>query len=525
MMHPAKISRHLVATLLGGVLLLGGAGGAQAGDGASQFSSNISFSFADDNLLKDAGETRKNSPNAYFGQVPSSSLDRVEPSQFRRSSSLLTLKRPFENGAALSPEGALLVRFSPDSNGNYALADFGSYLAVRYLWDKAGNGAATLSFMPVDSDRFRLGRNWDISWGGSNTFPRNFRKGMVPGAKLELSLGSVSAFLGAKTALIRSPSETILDNPGGNSNQLVERAYYAGLAGLAVELPGGLSAGLQGGIFQKGTNTRATVLGKPITAGGGTALLGWKSGGKVGDRMDIRLYYEDPTTNPLARQEGLYEGDLALEASLEGTMLVQTLEDPSQNHSTVNEISRAAGASAGLRYGRFRTHLSLIMRDLNFIVFNVPGLVPYQALPENTKVQPELFGQLSADYFFAGPGLTFGVSGGLLRPATYEATVQGSTYSGPYASQMAQGIHKLVVRGANSGDWSILPAGMDEELVGMLRADLKWNLGTAFSMLAELSYTYDPNLAQVFLNEMGHAERLFDEPNALGVGLVGEVVF
>jgi hypothetical protein len=513
--------RHLVAAAAGFSLLLLGAGGA----GASDFSSNISFSFADDNLLKDAGETRKNSPNAYFGQVPGSALDRLEPSQFRRSSSLLTLKKPFEADAALSPEGALLVRFSPDSNGNYALADFGSYLAVRYLWDKANKGSATLSFLPVDSDRFRLGRNWDVSWGGSNTFPRNFRKGMVPGAKLDLTYGPVTAFVGAKTALIRSPSETVLDNPGGNTNQLVERAYYAGLAGLALQLPAGFTAGLQGGVFQKGTNTRATVLGKPITAGGGTAILTWASGAKVGDRMDIRLYYEDPTANPLAPVAGLYEGDLGLEAAVEGTMLVQSLEDPSQNHSTVNEIARAGAASAGFRYGQFRTHLTLVLRDLNFIVFNVPGLVPYQALPANTEVQPELFGQLSADYFFPKPGLTFGLSGGLLRPATYEATVQGSTYSGPYASEMAKGIHKLVVRGSNSGDWSILPAGMDEELVGMFRADLKWNLGTAFSLLAEVSYTYDPNLAQVFLNDMGHAERLFDEPNSLGLGLVGEMVF
>ena len=93
--------RHLVAALTALLMFGGGAGGAAASD----FSSNISFSFADDNLLKDAGETRKNSPNAYFGQVPSSALDRLEPSQFRRSSSLLTLKKPFEADATLSPEG------------------------------------------------------------------------------------------------------------------------------------------------------------------------------------------------------------------------------------------------------------------------------------------------------------------------------------------------------------------------------------------------------------------------------------
>lgn len=493
---------------------------ARAGD----FSSNISFSFSDDNIFKDAGETRKNSPNAYFGQVPANALDRVESSQFRKSSTLLSLRKEMDGAYGLTPEGGLLIRYSPDSSGVYAISDYGSYISLKKKPVREGAFGAGITFMPIDSDRFRLGRLWDVSWGGSNTFPRNFRKGLVPGVRIDASFGMTEAFVGVKSALIRSPSETILDNPGGNSNQLVERAYYAVLAGVGQKFPAGFRVDLQGAFFQKGTNTRGTVLGKPIDAGGGTGIVSWSKGAKVGDRMDLRLYYEDPLKNSL-NQNSRPEKGTGFEASAEGTVLVQTLEDPSQNHSTVNEAGKAVGIAGGARFGYLRLHATFIMRDLTYIVFNVPGLVPYQALPENTSVKPELFGMISADYFFPKTGITVGVSGGVLKPAVYKASMQGVTYEGPYASEIAQGIHKLVVRGANSGDWSILPAGQDEEQVGMVRLDLKWNVGPAFSMLGELSYNYDPNLAQVFLNEMGHAERRFDEPNILGFGVVSELLF
>jgi hypothetical protein len=486
------------------------------------FDTTISFSFADDNLLRDAGETRRNSPNAYFGQAEASSLDRVEGTQFRSSSSLLQLSKSIDTGTKLTPSGALIVRLKSSASGDYTLSDYGSVIDLSYQFNKRSK--LGISFLPIDSDRFRLGHNYDISWGGSNVFPKNFRKGLVPAAKIALDTETLDFFVGMKSALIRSPAETILNNPGGNTNQMVERAYYGFLSGLGLSLPGtGLRLDLQAGYFDKGTNTRANVLGQKIYSGGGTAILSWNAGGKVGHRLDTRLYSEDPLRFPL--QEGKKAGDFGVEVAVEYTRLIQTLEDPDNTSSTKNEWGQAMAFTGGIRLGKFRTHLNVIMRDLPFIVFNVPGFVPYQALPENAEITNEVFGVLSFDYFFEGLGITPAISFGVLKPSTYKADVQGTDILGTYAEQVSQGIQKVVVGGSERGDWDILPAGSDEELVLVTKVNLKWSLADSFAVIGEVTYAYDSNTAQVTLNDQGHAIRNFDNPNILGLGFITELQF
>jgi len=114
---------------------------------------------------------------------------------------------------------------------------------------------------------------------------------------------------------------------------------------------------------------------------------------------------------------------------------------------------------------------------------------------------------------------------GVLVPASYKPSVDGSTLQGPYAAEVAQGIQKTVVRGSNSGDWDILPAGEGELPVIMAKANVKFNLGRNFSLVGEVTYARDPNLAQVFLDSQGHAIRRFDKPDILGLGIASELTF
>lgn len=481
----------------------------------------VSFSFADDNVLRDPGETRRNSPEAYFGQSAYSYLDRVEESAFRRTESRLNFTRSYRLGD-FSPAGGVKMRFGPDSDGKMSFRDDGTMLSLAYQPD--ANTLVALDMYPIDSDTVRLGYHRDISWGGSNVFPKNFRKGLVPAALVRFETGPVNGFVGAKTALIRSPSENILNNPGGNTNQFVERAYYGFFGGVGVEFVDGLRLDLSGGFFEKGTNTKPSVLGKPIYAGGGSAQLSYSWGSKVGKRLDLRLYFEDPDKNPLdipARGSN----DWGLELAVEYTRLVQTLEDPDHYASTHNEWAQAGYFSAGLRFDKFRVHLDGIYRDLPFIVFNVPGFVPYQALSEQSEVSPELFGALSADYYFDSVGITVAMSAGVLLPATYKPTVSGQVIEGPFAEEVAKGIQKVVVRGTNSGDWDILPPGEDQMPVFVFKGDVKYNLGQNFFVVAELSYGHDPNFAQVFIDERGHAVRQFDKPEVIGFGVTTEFSF
>ena len=304
----------------------------------------------------------------------------------------------------------------------------------------------------------------------------------------------------------------------------MERAYYAALLGIGVTIPNtGLRVDLQGAFFQKGTSTRDSTLGDPILSGGGTAIVSWKHGSAVGNRLDLDLYFQDPTRYSL--REDPYQGRMGFDVAAEYTHLVQVLEDPDHPASTKFEQAKAAALTAGFRFRNLRAHLNLIFRDLSFIVYNTPGFVPYQALPEAADVKPEIFGVFSLDYFIKSLGLTPALSVGVLRPATYRPNMQGSTLTGPYAAAVEKGIHKLVVKGSNSYDWQMLPAGEDEWLVFMARFDLKWNIGDSFAMIGEVSYRYDGNIAQVFMTDQGHAVLRFDDPNILSYGLVAEYEF
>ena len=487
---------------------------------AQQFKASVSFSFADNNVLRDSGETRVSSPDPYIGQSPETYFRRLGTSDFSATKMHL-----FLYGAAdgvhprFLPEGAVVLQLDPVA-GDFR--DDGTYLRINYFFADDRKTGLSLDLFPIDSDDLRLGFHYDISWGGSDTFPKHFRSGFVPGARLKLDLGSWYTFFGFKTALVRSPTEDILDNPGGNSNKIVEEARYGFLAGFGVDIIGGLRFEVNGGYFQKGTNTRQNVLGQPIHAGGFSGQLSYRRGLDIGRRIDLGLYLEDPLRYDVLAPEA-YDGGVSWSVALEGTGLVQTLEDPDRVHSTHNEWSWAAMLSFHLKVGGFRVHLEAAARSLTYITYSVPGFVPYQALPEDVETEPEIWGSLSLDYFFESIGLTVAGTFGILRPATYRGVAPAGVYP---PETLLQGIRKVVVRGSESGsDWDILPPGEDELPIFYVKLSLKWTFGRTFAALAEVTYGRDPNLAQVFRDSRGHAIRSFDDPDILAFGLLARLSF
>lgn len=525
----------------------------------------VSFSFADDNTLRDPGETRINSPDAYFGQSTSSALDRFGGSAYHQSMARILLNKKLEKKGIFQPEGTLRLVAVRDDNGKYDLFDDGTFLQLN--WDVGARTKVKALLLPIDSDHFRLGYHYDITWAGSNTFPKNFRRGLVPGAKLGIGgefgeKQTWEAFVGMKTALIRSPAQDILDNPGGNTNQYVERAYYAAVGGGHVEPVKGLTLGVSGGYFQKGTSTKSEILGKAIDSWGYGGYVAYKTGATVGSRLDMRLYLEDPERFPLQsaaaqpdkKEDVAFDFDsddsdsgqqfsgessgLGFQIALEYIRLGQVLNDFDNYGSTKTEESNALAFSAGLRADRFRAFFDLIYRDLTYITFNVPGFVPYEAVSENVDLSHggsldflpdfltgELFGVVSFDYFIEALGLTPAVSFGLQMPATYMPKDSGLKINGPFPPEHLSGVRKVVVRGVNDDDWDILPAGEDEMPVFVTKLLLKYTYNKQFSAFCELLYAVDNNYAQVLIDDHGHAKPVFDKPEVLGFGLVAELTF
>jgi hypothetical protein len=485
---------------------------------AAEMKTDLTFTFGDDNVLRDPGETRENSPSAHFGQVTGTPLDTAFPSEVRSSAMLLSLMGSVKSGAAFMPEGGLIM--SLDISGG-SFRDVGSFVRLNYFFDTVAlDKKVYLDLYPNNSDQLRLGYSTALAWGTADVFPRNFRSGPVPGVKLGYASPSLYGFVGAKTALVRSPSEDVLTNPGGNTNKFVEQAEYGGLAGAGVELFDMFWVEAGGGFFSKGNNPRVNVLGKPILAGGGNARLSWVHGEPIGEEVGLRYYFRDPLQHDVFG-EAAYDQGWSFFVGLEGVMLMQTLEDIDHLKSTKNELSKGAGFTARARYKGLRLHLVSTLRDLTYILWNVPGMVTNQALPEDVDVAPEISAALSVDYHFHGLGLTPSLTGAVVLPATYK----GQVPEGAFADEAAAGVRKAIIMGENAGDWSILPAGEDELPVFMVRAALKWTFADQFAAIGEVFYQRDNNIAQVFQDSRGHSVRRFDKPDILGFMLAARMAF
>jgi len=78
-------------------------------------------------------------------------------------------------------------------------------------------GGISAVFFPLDTDRFRLGYLYDLSWGGTaasinqSIFPRI--QGAAPGAKVQLDGDKYYPFAGFKPATTLPPQKVL--NPGG----------------------------------------------------------------------------------------------------------------------------------------------------------------------------------------------------------------------------------------------------------------------------------------------------------------------
>ncbi len=483
-------------------------------------STRLAFTFGDDNVLVGAGETRKSSPSAFFGQCNRTSLDRTVASDcYRQNITNLILYKRLKLHANFQPEAALALGIDLQNN---MITDEGSYIRANWFFDETHRTYWALTLFPLDSDRLRLGYYYDVSWGGTDTFPKNFRKGLAPGLRFDMDLGYFSFFVGAKAALIRSPAEDVLDNKGGNTIKNVERTNYGVFAGVGAPFgQSGVRMELNGGFFQKGTNTRQNALGEPIYAGGFSGRVSWSRGIAIGRQTDIRIFQQDPVRNALFQKEIYQTGLVSVALEAEATGLVQNLEDPDHTQSTKIEWAALGHFGLSMKVGFWRIFAHTIVRSLSAITFDVPGFIPYQALPKDAKVSPEIMGSLGFDYNFKSIDLTLGFNYLILRPATFIGTVP----TGLNASITEQGLRKVVIRGSRSGDWDILPPGENELPVHMLRLDLKWSFFESFGVIGQIGYTRDDNLASVKQDSFGHNIRVFDQPNGVNFNLICQVKF
>lgn len=486
----------------------------------------LSFAFADDNVLAKEGETTPSSPNARFGagQQNTQFYDNVNTkfSGFETLSNLTLYKSTPAFFEGLTTEAALTVLALERSDGSILLKDNSSYVTLRYRplsWGSKDN--ITFTGFPVSADRFRLGYAYRITWGGTGAFTQLASKAGAPGAKLQINKQfsedqGAYAFVGAKSALIF------------NNIEREEATYYGFLAGAGVDVHKYFRVEANGGYFQKGLVPGLANVGieAPVNQAGGSAQLVFHKGLPVGTSVDLRLYRNDPEVFERFFRPETYDpgGPIALYASLEGSYLVQTLQDPDNFGRTKAQPAEAAALQFRFKKNYLRGNVIGLFRTVSFIQNEVPGFPPYTDFSQNTTLNPEAFIAGGLDYHFPNLHLTPGFIVGVQQPASFTTDVSRTSLCGNVPPpDFCTGTRTVVMRDVNT--YNLLNEGDKAELIYSGKVTFRWDISETVAAIGEAYYTYDPNRATFRDDQTGVPVATYEKPNGIGFNTVLQARF
>ena len=503
-----------------------------AADGRGFMDTRLTWTFGDDDFLHKTGELIPLSPTFNVGERPQYRLffDNLN-SRFTGRENLTHLvmykKLPgFIDG--LTTEAALVLRFdlgqlaAQTGNLNSALYDTGSYLRLFYKTGDNEKTGLSAVFFPLDTDRFRVGYLYDLSWGGTaaninqSIFPR--LQGAAPGAKIQFDHEKFYVFGGFKTATIIQPEQVLA--PGGENEVETVRVgetNYGFLGGAGFDPADALRFDVSGGYFQQGKFDLEDVRGKSVYTYGGSGRMVVHHNMPVPQSVDFLLYRNDPAKPLILFKPEKYDPDqFAWSISGEVSMLQQHLKDFDVAGATKDQAAIAAAVQGVIRAGYLRFSATGIYRNLNFVVRNVPGFIPFETLPNSAKTDPELFGAIAADYHIAAAHLTPGIGGGLQLPSTFRSE---------FAEGGVQAQRVIIVR--EQGNESILPYNKERTPIMQARVAIRWDLSDMFAFVGWVQFVRDNNGTLVVRDpsEGTASLRVFQSPNRLGAAVALQARF
>lgn len=391
----------------------------------------VSTAIEDDNVL--AGpEFESPSANfvergnaAFFENYESRTTDDISRAQ------LVLYRRDDSFFANWWTEAAFVLRYTPylepdSTDPGTNIEDDGSY--VRLVRNLPGEDhTISLTGYAVDSDRFRLGYSYDLSWGGREMFIQQV--GAAPGVRLQWEKGGNYAFAGAKTAIGDSVDEEINDG----TNAALNMTFYGLLAGAGANLGDNfkLEAGVgsfQQGQFSSAPDASSDIYGSPIVALGLAGQAAFRSRSDIDfiQSGELRLYRNEPDSVRDSYTRHRKVDGVGLLVQAEANRLSHNLLDGSDSGSTIIEAGYAGDLQSLLVAGTTVIGVDLVYKDLPYIVFNVPGLVSQNAINPDFETSPQLYGRFKVEHWFEKAHVTPGFGIGLMQPSTY-TTVDGKT--------------------------------------------------------------------------------------------------
>lgn len=477
----------------------------------------ITFVASDDNFLAGAGDL-PSSPIFDFRPRKGNALffDNYEQRNTGEETRthLVLYKRFAPYFKRLQPEVAMVIEWDANRSEvnekkfintgsrrpTAGMRDDGSYLAMHY--NIAEKERVSVVLFPFDSDRFRLGYSWEITWGGRKSFQL---ARTVPGAKISYENEHFYAYVGAKTARTQRFEEEY------NSSRDENETVYAGLAGFGVNITPNLIFEAGTGYFQKGQiPTERAVLGTFLNQYGASAQLMYNNGLRLRRSLDTSLYRNENGQAPRLHDWKPHHG---YKVGVEGTYTSQTLERFSNLGTSGRQGGYAADLNARYETGFLGFSLDIVTRSLEFITQDTPGLISFTTTPESLETSAEWFLATGVQYRLKALRLMPSLTVGVQRPATAKGKLTGST---------------LVVRQSKTvlGNRFIeklpLPDGKPVSLIYSIRGDVKAHLSELITVSLEGRLSHNRNRVQIDPSE---GARVFDDPMQLGIGVKAQANF
>ena len=525
--------RTALATLAASILF---APVATAGDFVD---TRISFVFGDDNLLAGPGETLISSPEIDFGArdgvfFPFETLNSADSVDETLTHLVLYKEMPgfidnlTTDAAFVARLGVLTEPETGFSAGDIRLRDDGSYIRARYSFldvqkDEQGHTLDSdrqleLTFFPTNADRFRAGYTYDLSWGGNKIYTQSKSQFATPGLRLRFDWDGFYLLAGAK-----STRQLILTKDKNDVENRELGAFWGGIFGLGY-IGNMFGVELNGGVFDAGRNPKQGIQGEKVVSGGLSARISAFSDGFAPEAsIDYRLYRNNDdafeASNFFLRKPKTYD-TFTWRASVEGNWLTQTLGDP-DNIGSTERIDAFAGAIRSDMYiGNLAINVDLVYRDLYFILFNVPGLDPYYALPDGASSSPEILFAIKGEYWFESTHLLPSIQFSIQKPASYKGRISET----PNPTELVSGTQTVAVM--NSSTIISFPEGKQPSAIYGLQLALRWDLSEMMSLLGELNYNYDPNQLGRRKDTVDYtAQYYMRDPHVLGLSIFAQARF
>ncbi len=477
-------------------------------------SSQVTFKFSDDNIF----ETSRRSNAARFGdtntQLFNEGLNTYKTGD--ETESQLVVYKKFDGFIeGLTTESAFVFNLSVFNNETgdllTKLKEDGSYVRIEYKM--ADSKFAILAF-PYNSDRFLLGWTYDLSWGGQSMWPKSKinKKTPVPGVKFSWTSDVAGMFLGFKTRPFNT--NLIEEGPNGLETKDTISTTWGILGGGYVDLMDMIKLDIHAGFFDKGTNPlqsrddvdldKENVFGHRIYAKGISGRLSYRYNTTLSVSDAMKVYRNiDPRNdlkgiekeNKAKKEVEDFGSGLGFVVSFEGVYLTEQLRDADNRDNLIDFNGWATDLKFRVSSGSFKVNMDFIMRNPQFLLFNVPGLTAFESITTHSSLTTEKMFSIGGEYD-AMEHLTLGFLFGYKTPASYQGENSDSIIvikDREDQSSFTGGLTKNKVR---------LPADEDIKPIISLKFSAFYELSKGTEVSGEVSYLIDENDSTV--NEEGN---------------------